>query len=314
MTINKNFVIIRKELEEFGGLFLMLFITGLTGHTGRFFHQKLVEEGYKGKIRYVTRDASNQMFKDSPLNLEKIVGDIADLDFLKENMRGVNTVLHIASIMTSEKVIEAAISNKVKWTICVHTTGRFSKYKSASEGYIRIEDGILKRRNEIDITIVRPTMIYGTSADRNMYKLVDYLNRHKIFPMFGSGKNLMQPVHARDLGNAYYEILIRPEITSNREYDLSGKYAEPYLDIVQTVSKTLNKNNAIVKLPIWFSISAAKIYNALYKNALINAEQVMRMQEDKAFSYELASKDFGYNPISFKEGIIGEVEEYLQSK
>ncbi|WP_268807445.1 hypothetical protein [Tepidibacillus decaturensis] len=38
------------------------------------------------------------------------------------------------------------------------------------------------------------------------------------------------------------------------------------------------------------------------------------MQEDKDFNYDEAAKDFGYTPLSFQEGIKGEVEEYLRSK
>ena len=35
------------------------------------------------------------------------------------------------------------------------------------------------------------------------------------------------------------------------------------------------------------------------------------MQEDKAFGYEDAMRDFGYAPLSFEAGIVEEVNEYL---
>lgn len=291
----------------------MLFVTGITGHTGSFFAERLIRESFAGKIRAVTRSVDSPILGEDALDIERVIGDLSNLDFLTASMKGVDTVLHIASIKTTENVIEAAIRNKVRWIICVHTTGRFSKYKSASEEYIRIEDGILQRRNEIDITIVRPTMIYGSARDRNMIKLVEYMHKNKFFPMFGSGQNLMQPVHARDLGNAYYDILMNRDITANKEYDLAGKQPLPYIDLVHTVSDVLHRNTTIVKLPLWFSILSAKIYNVISSNAKIKVEQVLRMQEDKAFSYALASKDFGYDPISFQEGIKEEVREYLLS-
>ncbi|MDD4566107.1 MAG: hypothetical protein PHE79_11620, partial [Eubacteriales bacterium] len=50
---------------------------------------------------------------------------------------------------------------------------------------------------------------------------------------------------------------------------------------------------------------------ALFKNAIITVEQVMRMQEDKAFSHEEAYRDFGFDPLPFEEGIREEVDEYL---
>jgi nucleoside-diphosphate-sugar epimerase len=131
--------------------------------------------------------------------------------------------------------------------------------------------------------------------------------------MFGKGQNLMQPVHAKDLGYAYYDVLVNKDKTFNKEYNLPGKYPIQYIELVRCVSKTLGRKNIIVKLPLWFSILAAKIYNAIDKNAIISVEQVLRMQEDKDFTYEAAKEDFGYDPLSFQEGIKGEVEEYLNN-
>ena len=46
----------------------------------------------------------------------------------------------------------------------------------------------------------------------------------------------------------------------------------------------------------------------------VSVAQVLRMNEDKVFSHEAASSDFGYTPKGFGEAIRGEVEEYLQRK
>jgi nucleoside-diphosphate-sugar epimerase len=293
----------------------MLYVTGITGHTGKWFLDRLIKERYKGKIRCLVRENSNTSLLDqSQLNIEKVFGSLEDKGFLESTMVGVETVVHISSILFSNNVVDAAIKNNVKWAILVHTTGRYSNFKSASEEYIKIEDGILKKRDQIGITVLRPTMIYGSSGDRNMYKLVDYLARHKFFPMFGKGENLMQPVHAKDLGNAYYEVLVKKDKTFNKDYNLSGRDPIQYIDLIRCVSETLNRKNIIVKIPLWFSVFAARIYNAISKKALISVEQVLRMQEDKVFSYEDAAKDIGYSPLSFSEGIKGEVQEYLASK
>ncbi|MEX0377802.1 NAD-dependent epimerase/dehydratase family protein [Bacillus sp. S4] len=293
----------------------MLYVTGITGHTGKWFLKKLVNENYTGKIRCLVRKESDTSFIDqSGLDIEKVYGSLEDKQTLETTMDGAETVIHIATIHFSNNVMDAAIKNNVKWAVLVHTTGRYSNYKSASEEYIKIEDNLLNRRNQIGITVLRPTMIYGSSGDRNMYKLVDYLYKKKFFPMFGKGKNLMQPVHAKDLGDAYYEVLLNREKTFNKEYNLSGKEAITYIDLVKCVSKTLNRKNVIVKLPLWFSILAAKIYNVVNKNAVISVEQVLRMQENKDFGHDEAFMDFGYSPISFEEGIKGEVEEYLNHK
>lgn len=290
----------------------MLYVTGITGHSGRWFVERLVNESYKGMLRCVVRGDSDTGFLDnSGLDIEKVVGDLNDPKFLITSMSGCTAVLHIASIKFSEDVVNAALYNNVEWAILVHTTGRYSKYKSASAEYIDIEEHVLKYRDRMGITVLRPTMIYGSSRDQNMYKLISFLHRFKFFPMFGEGENLMQPIHARDLGNAYYDVIVNRRTTFNKEYNLPGKRHLSYMDLVRTVSNTLGRRNVIVKIPLWISILAARVYNALDKKAIISVEQVLRMQEDKAFEYEDAMRDFGYSPISFEDGIVEEVNEYL---
>lgn len=293
----------------------MLYITGITGHTGTWLLKRLIKEQYEGPIRCVVREESNTSLIDSSgLNIEKVYGDLDDSSFLNESMKGVKTIIHISWIMHSPKVVEAAIANNVDWAILVHTTGRFSKYKSASEEYIKIEDSLLELKDKINLTVLRPTMIYGSAADRNMIKLIDFLNRFKFFPLFGNGENLMQPVHARDLGNAYFDVLMNPAVTKNNNYNLSGKNPLTYKKLIETVSSKLNKKTILVKLPLSFSVFSAKVYNKITPKAIISEEQVLRMQEDKAFSNDKAKQDFGYNPIDFEEGIQEEVQLYLSAK
>jgi nucleoside-diphosphate-sugar epimerase len=292
----------------------MVLITGITGHSGTWLLRRFSKENYPGEVRCTIRGSSDsRLLEESGLPFCKVTGDLSDPAFLDRAMGGVRTVLHIAGIMLSARIIEAAIRNGVQRAILVHTTGRFSRFKSAAEEYMRIEDAILELRARISITVLRPTMIYGSSRDQNMYKLVDYLYRHKFFPIFGSGNNLMQPVHASDLGNAYFDVLNNPRTTSNREYDLPGKAPLTYVELVKAVSDELGRENILVPVPMFLSLMGARIYNRMSRNPRISVEQVMRMNEDKAFSYDSAARDFGYRPLSFEEGIKDEVTEYLRS-
>ena len=299
----------------------MLYITGLTGHSGKWLLKRLEKEKYPETVRVVMRQSKEadpskyEIFEHSPLKLEFSVGDLTDPSFLEKSLAGVDTLIHIASIHHSALLMNAAVKKQVRRAILVHTTGRFSKFKSASAEYIEIEDAILTLRDQIDITVLRPTMIYGSSGDRNMYRLITYLARHRFFPLFGNGSNLMQPVHARDLGNAYYDVLMNPDKTRNKEYDLSGKEPITYRNIILTISRELNRKILLVPVPFQLSLLAAKLYNFLFRSrAIISVEQVLRMREDKAFSHEAAARDFGYNPLSFEEGIREEVQEFLTGK
>ena len=46
----------------------------------------------------------------------------------------------------------------------------------------------------------------------------------------------------------------------------------------------------------------------------IKAEQVKRLNENKDFSYQEAFVDFGYQPLSFEEGISREINQIIKKK
>ncbi|MDK9844537.1 NAD-dependent epimerase/dehydratase family protein [Staphylococcus equorum] len=292
---------------------MKILITGANGHSGKIFLNN-IENNRKNiyeEIHVVVRNSSlDDFIERSPLNIIKHVGDIKDSDFVENITKDIDVILHIAGIQMSELIFYKAIENNINWIISIHTTGRYSKFKSASAEYIDIEDKLLKLRDKINITILRPTMIYGSSRDRNMNKLIKFIDRFPIYPIFGNGNNLMQPVNAKDLAIAYQQVIENSEITINENYNLSGKYPIKYKNLISTVSQHLNKKTVLVKLPIIFSRFFVRICRKLVPKFPLNEEQVLRMKEDKDFTHLKATKDFGYNPMSFEEGIVEEIKEY----
>lgn len=292
---------------------MKILITGANGHSGKIFLNN-IENNRKNiyeEIHVVVRNSSlDDFIERSPLNIIKHVGDIKNSDFVENITKDIDIILHIAGIQMSELIFYKAIENNINWIISIHTTGRYSKFKSASTEYIDIEDKLLKLRDKINITILRPTMIYGSSRDRNMNKLIKFIDRFPIYPIFGNGNNLMQPVNAKDLAIAYQQVIENSEITINENYNLSGKYPIKYKNLISTVSQHLNKRTVLVKLPIIFSRFFVRICRKLVPKFPLNEEQVLRMKEDKDFTHLKATKDFGYNPMSFEEGIVEEIKEY----
>ncbi|UXR76411.1 MULTISPECIES: NAD-dependent epimerase/dehydratase family protein [unclassified Staphylococcus] len=296
---------------------MKLLITGANGHSGKLFLENLSISNSKKyeEIHVIVRnDDLDRFIEESKLNIVKHKGDLTDTQFLEEVTQNIDVILHIAGIQMSQKLFKVAIENKVKWIIAVHTTGRYSQFKMASEEYIKIEDHLLTLRDKINITILRPTMIYGSSRDRNMYRLIKFIDKSPIFPVFGNGNNLMQPVTATDLAVAYEQVLDNSEICKNQNYNLSGKYPIKYKELIKTVASKLNKNIILLHIPIKLSYYAVLIGNRVLPKFPLNEEQVLRMKEDKDFTYLKAERDFGYNPMSFEEGIELEVNEYKGEK
>lgn len=293
----------------------MLLVTGITGHTGRYFLQELIGQNYEGPIRCVVRETSDtSLIDNSGLNVEKVIGDINDSAFINKIMKDVQTVMHIYNIYNSPSIVEAAIKNNVERTILVHTTGIYSKFKYASEEYKLIEEkvrGLIKNSNSrTELTILRPTMIYGDLIDSNMSKFIRMMDKLKIMPVINGGNSLIQPVNARDLGKAYYKVLMNPDQTSGKAYDLSGEKPLKMIEMFKAINKELNNKVIFLSVPLKVGVLMATSLKAVSLNKIDYVERVQRMGENRSYSHNEANKDFAYTPMTFEKGIEIEVKEY----
>jgi len=296
----------------------MLLVTGITGHTGSYFLQELINNSFKGPIRCIVRESSDTSLIDSSgLNIEKVVGNLSDKQFMLKITKDVDTVLHIAGIQKTLNVIEAAVTNGVRRGILVHTTGIYSQFKSASEEYKHVEDEMHRLINSdsanLNITILRPTMIYGDMSDLNMSKFVKMVDKLRIFPVIDNGSSLIQPVNARDLGRAYFQILTKSgEIKS--EYVLSGEKPISMLEAFRIIGNCLGKKTFFINCPLPVGVILARILKTLTLGEIDFVERVQRMGENRSFSHEDAQQDFEFNPIPFSQGISIEIEQYKKNR
>ncbi|MCT2534631.1 NAD(P)H-binding protein [Aquibacillus koreensis] len=297
----------------------MLLITGITGHTGKYFLRELITNKYEGQIRCIVRKTSDTTLLDnSGLNFEKVVGDLEDEEFVQKAMRGVDTVMHISGILQTPNVIRAAVKANVERGIFVHTTGIYSKFKSASDEYKKIEHELDKLINQeqvnIKITILRPTMIYGDLCDLNMSKFIKMVDTLRLFPVINHGSCLIQPVNARDLGKAYFQVLGMKKEQSKHEYVLSGKKPISMINAFRLISDNLGKKTIFVSFPLGIGVLIARTLKLCTLGKVDYIERVQRMGEDRSFPHKDAITDFGYNPMTFEEGIKIEVDQYLNIK
>lgn len=295
----------------------MLLVTGITGHTGRYFLKELINNKYKGPIRCVVRETSDtSLIDNSGLNIEKVIGDLNDPNFIDRVMDGIETVMHIYNIHHSLIIARAANKKKVKRAILVHTTGIYSEFKYASEGYKKIEKEIKKLISDPNyttkITILRPSMIYGDLCDRNMSKFIKMVDKLRILPVINGGNSLIQPVNARDLGKAFFTVLMSPGVSDGESYDLSGERPIKMIDAIKLISKELNKKTVYISIPLSLGVLIARALKILTIGRVDYVERVQRMGEDRNYSHDNATNDFGFNPMTFENGIQIEVLEYLE--
>ena len=295
--------------------FEKLIIFGARGNTANYFLKILEKERFEGEITVVSRDKNkNNYFNQFKLNFKILNGDIKETSFLEKCFDNIDTVLNLANMENSPKIVEIGSKHKVKWFILVHSTMIFSKNKSKFIlNRINIEKDLLKKNK--NLTILRPTMIYGNKRDINISRLIKYLDKFKIFPIFGNGKNLLQPVYVNDLSKSYFNVIKNKNVTFNKSYNLAGKNSIEYLKILKIIESALKKKIIFIRLPINISVILVKILNILFFGKFpINSSQVRRQSEDKIFSFNEATIDFNFNPIKIEEGLKLQIKDYLNTK
>jgi uncharacterized protein YbjT (DUF2867 family) len=281
---------------------MRILLTGGTGLLGGALLDLLLVGGHE--IRCLVRDGSLRASRLDELRVELVRGDAGDARVLSRALSGMDALLHVAGIEHAPQVVEAARRARVGRLVVVSSTSAHSAYEFRSGPKLAMEK--LVRESGLDYTILRPSMIYGTELDKNVHRLLRFLDRSPVFPVFGSGQNLWQPVYHEDCAGGVYEALVRPA-TVGQSYDLPGGEALTYLQLVETAAGALGRKPRIVRLPlepVRLSLVAAE---RLRLPLPVRSEQVLRLSEDKAYPYDRAKKDLGYAPRRFWEGVALEV-------
>lgn len=293
-----------------GDFFEMIFVTGATGLTGKYLLQLFdrdAELENKNIVLFVRKTSDLSGLMDKGYFIE--YGDITDKASLQNAMAGkeIDTLIHIVQLRYAPTIVDLANQFNVKRLIIIGTTGMFSKYQTYSEEYIKAESYI-KKHSKVPYVILRPTMIYGDSKDRNMNKLLRFMNKYRFFPIFGSGKGMMQPIYYKDLATAIYDVYKHRDL-SNVAFNLAGKEPLTYKQLLQKAGKALGKKVYVVRIPYFIAFSLIGFYNLLSPKPKIKLEQIRRLNEDKVFDYSEAKRAFNFDPIDFDTGIQFQVRD-----
>jgi nucleoside-diphosphate-sugar epimerase len=281
---------------------MRLLLTGGTGLLGGALLRLLLAGGHE--VRCLVREESSRAWVLEERNLELVCGDVGDARALSRALSGMDALLHVAGIEYAPQVVEAARRVRMGRLVVVGSTSVHSAYEFRSGPKLRMEK--LVRESGLKYTLVRPSMIYGSELDKNVHRLLRFLDRSPVFPVFGSGANLWQPVYYEDCAKGVYEALVRPAAVG-QSYDLPGAEPLTYLEMVKTAADALGKKPRIVRLPlepVRLSLAAAE---GLQLPLPIKSEQVLRLREDKAYPYDKAKRELGYAPRPFREGVALEV-------
>jgi len=113
------------------------------------------------------------------------------------------------------------------------------RYKWEAEHYLQ--------NSGLEWVIVRPTWVYG-SGDVSLNRFLGFAKRLPFIPMFGDGKQSMQPVFIDDVGRVVADAALKPE-AANEVFELGGPDVMTMDEVLRTALEVAGKKRPILHQP-----------------------------------------------------------------
>jgi len=309
-------------------------VTGATGFTGGHLARGLAARGHT--VRAFVRDAERARDLQTA-GIELTVGDLRDRRALESAVQGIDVVYHVAAIYRQagvsadtyravnatavRELIEAARGAGVKRVVHCSTVGVHGdiEHPPANEDAplkpgdvyqdTKLEGERLARetgdRLGIEVTIVRPTGIYGP-GDRRLLKLIGGVARGR-FPMLGSGEIYYHLTYIDDLVEGF-RLCGEQSAAANRTYIIAGGEVTTLNDLVALIADVAGVKAPQVHLPVWPFWVAGAVCEVVCAPLGIEPPLFRRRVDfytkSRAFDITRARQELGYAPrIDLREGV-----------
>jgi nucleoside-diphosphate-sugar epimerase len=279
------------------------FMTGATSTVGLFSLRCLLDDAMVGSVSVLARYPERFPIEHEKLTVVR--GDLLVSGEWQSVVAQCGTVVHIAGIRFVPALLSAIRQSAVRELVVVGTTGVFSRFKSASQEYVDNEEllrSFLTQRPTVRCVVLRPTMVYGDPVGHNVSVLLSWFRRHSVFPMFGDGHALVQPVYDADVASAVVAA-VKQHCTPLGFYNVSGRAPLTYRRFIEVIAAAAGTRPNIVHLPARVSAALFETARLLIPHFRFSGEQVWRTTEDRAFDWTAAGAAFGFVPRSFEDGL-----------
>ena len=285
----------------------MVLLIGSTGFLGPPVLKKLLEKGYEVNC-LIRTDSDRSGLLDIAKSAEKKIlfssGTLLSPDSIISTLKKADSVIYMVDLEHTdllENFISIARRSGIKRVVFISSTTVLIPQDSRVKSQKMNSEKLIKS-SELDYTILRPTMIYGSKDDNNFSKMIRFIKKRGFFVIFGNGNNLIQPIFIEDVADSITRIIATKK-TCGKIYDIAGKDSLKYRDMLGIIRNKLKKHFRIIRLPLKFSRLLISIYAKISGNPSLTPGQIERMGIDKTYSYQKAADDFHFSPLSFENGI-----------
>ncbi len=237
----------------------MLLLTGATGTVGRPLLRRLTDAGTP--VRCLVRDP--RRLGSERVRVQIALGDLSDHLSFRHALRGVDTVVHLASVIRDQpggsieelagvatwRLVRAAEREGVQRFVFFSALGastwsrsRLMRAKAVAER--AVVESSLKH------TVFAPSMVYSPSDP--YLTLLERMSWLPAMPIPGSGRATFQPMWAEDVAECVIATLPGGESEHEADgarYELAGPETLTHLDIVEVALHSFRRRRPILRVP-----------------------------------------------------------------
>jgi uncharacterized protein YbjT (DUF2867 family) len=252
-------------------------------------------------VEQVTADIGDDRSVASAIPRSSVVVNAVSL-YVESSNRSFNSV-HVEGAMRVARIAKQAGAQHF-----VHVSGIGADQHSSS-AYVRSrgEGEAAVRSAFAEATIVRPAVMFGP-GDAFINPLAGVLRASPIFPLFGRGNTLLQPVHVADVAEAIVRIAIRPE--AKLMYELAGSEVVTYKMLIRALAQAIGKRPLLLPIPFSLWWVAALLGKAVH-DAPVTISQIELMSTDNVASAHFAGfRDLALHPQGILQALPSVIPTY----
>jgi len=325
---------------------MKVLVTGASGFLGGHLIEELVRRGYD-VVGMIRKSSSRKILEE--LNVKLRFGDLQEPESLVDATRDVDVVVHLAAYYTffgkkelyerinvqgTRFLLEAMIKNGVRKVIYCSTTEAIGPVRKPyadedvepnpvyeyGRSKLRAENVVKEYGSKgIDYTILRPSGIYGPrNVDDVSYWFITGFAKNSIVSKFivGSGKNLVQFAHVKDIVQGFILALEKYDAARGRTYFVSEDKAYTYEEVYGILAEICGREPPKMHIPPSLAkimIAPVEAFNRVIGKENFNwhVSTVDAVTCDRAYSIERIRRELGFTPkYDLRKGLKETVEWY----
>ena len=270
-------------------------VFGLSGQIGDAVLPRLLEHG--DRILAVSRNA-----QAPSAGVEWLIGSLQAMPPLPDD---IDCILSLGPLDAFVAWFVAAAPSVAR-VVAIGSTGRVDKLHStdpAERELARVlanaEDRLFAagRDRGIAVSILRPTLLYGSGRDQTVSRLLIAARRWRWLPLPRSATGLRQPVHVVDVADAV--LCCRDTAaTAGRAFDLSGGEILRFDEMLRRTLVRHAPGSRVVRLPTFLFRLAFRL-GAWRGRGPIHPGMLERLHANQLADHSAATEAFGFRPRRF---------------